>query len=91
MSHFEPGADHIMIMNIKKQASTGETRKFLIEFSIIKNRSCSYNSKRELGDRRMSELKNLFDSLNIPEEKLQELINSGNNQPDDGPTAFRGT
>ena len=29
----KPGADHIMIMNIKKQASTGETRKFLIEFS----------------------------------------------------------
>ena len=39
----------------------------------------------------MSELKNLFDSLNIPEEKVQELINSGNDQPDDGPTAFKGT
>ena len=29
----EPGAKHIMILGIKKQASTGEKKKFLIEFS----------------------------------------------------------
>ena len=29
----EPGAKHLMILNIKKQASAGEKKKFLIEFS----------------------------------------------------------
>ena len=29
----KPGGMHLMILNIKKQASAGETRKFLIEFS----------------------------------------------------------
>ena len=29
----EPGAKHLMILDIKKQASAGEKKKFLIEFS----------------------------------------------------------